>query len=239
MDYRLNLMTGADIPIPECQLTLHQPSVKEIGLVGEEDFLSALQLLWINKNSYLEDNINLSDMTNFQIFMTIMQDKEAVNKKLAVLSVLQLLFPAYKIMFSPRAILFNCNEENIIIDENNFMFLQEILKEVFCYREASKDSFNPANEEARKIAQKLMRGRQRVAAQKGDAGGSIFSRYLSILTIGLGAMSLQDLINCTMYQLYDLIERYQLYIAYDLDIRSRLAGGKPDSSPEDWMKNIH
>ena len=109
MDYRLNLMTGADIPIPECQLTLHQPSIKEIGLVGEEDFLSALQLLWINKNSYLEDNINLSDMTNFQIFMTIMQDKEAVNKKLAVLSVLQLLFPAYKIMFSPRAILFNCN----------------------------------------------------------------------------------------------------------------------------------
>lgn len=178
-------------------------------------------------------------MTNFQIFMTIMQDKEAVNKKLAVLSVLQLLFPAYKIMFSPRAILFNCKEENIIIDENNFMFLQEILKEVFCYKEASKDSFNPANEEARKIAQKLMRGRQRVAAQKGDAGGSIFSRYLSILTIGLGAMSLQDLINCTMYQLYDLIERYQLYIAYDLDIRSRLAGGKPDSNPEDWMKNIH
>lgn len=45
MDYRLNLMTGSDIPIPECQLTLHQPSVKEIGLVGEEDFLSALQLL--------------------------------------------------------------------------------------------------------------------------------------------------------------------------------------------------
>lgn len=240
MDYRLNLMTGADIPIVECQLVLHQPTIKEIGLVGEEDFFVGLQCLWIDKNSIIEDNINLSDSTNFQILMTIIQDKQSVQKKQAVLSVLQLLFPSCQsIIFTPRAISFNSAGENIIIDENNFMFLQEILREVFCYKESSKDSFNPANEEARKIAQKLMRGRQRVAAQKGDTGGSIFSRYLSILTIGLGAMSLHDLINCTMYQLYDLVERYQLYVAYDLDIRSRLAGGKPESSPDDWMKNIH
>jgi len=42
-----------------------------------------------------------------------------------------------------------------------------------------------------------------------------------------------------MFQLYDLIERYNLYINWDLDIRSRLAGGKPDSRPDNWMKNIH
>jgi hypothetical protein len=44
---------------------------------------------------------------------------------------------------------------------------------------------------------------------------------------------------CTMFQLYDLIERYMLYIAWDMDARTRLAGGKPDSHPDDWMKNIH
>jgi hypothetical protein len=52
-------------------------------------------------------------------------------------------------------------------------------------------------------------------------------------------MSLTDCLNLTVYQLYDLIERYGLYISWDLDIRSRLAGGKPDSKPDDWMKNIH
>ena len=178
-------------------------------------------------------------MTNFQIFMTIMQDKESGDKKASTLNVLRLLFPKYKLMFSPRAILLNSPEENIIIDENNFMFLQEILREVFCYKESAKESFNPANDAAKEIAKKLMRGRQRVAAQKGDAGGSILGRYVSVLTIGLGAMSLQDLVNCTMYQIYDLIERFGLYTNYDLDIRSRLAGGKPESSPDDWMKNIH
>ena len=181
----------------------------------------------------------MSETTDFQIFMTIMQDKESADKKASVLNVLRLLFSNHKPMFTPRSILLNSNEGNIIIDENNFNFLQEILREIFCYKESSKDSFNPANDAAREIAKKLMRGRQRVAAQKGDTGGSIFSRYLSILTIGLGAMSLESLINCTVYQIYDLIERYQLYIAFDQDVKIRLAGGKPDSSPDDWMKNIH
>jgi hypothetical protein len=39
--------------------------------------------------------------------------------------------------------------------------------------------------------------------------------------------------------MYDLVERYTLYLNWDLDIRARLAGGKPDSKPDDWMKNIH
>jgi len=41
-------------------------------------------------------------------------------------------------------------------------------------------------------------------------------------------MSISDCYNLTMYQLFDLVERYMLYINWDLDIRSRLAGGKPD-----------
>lgn len=178
-------------------------------------------------------------MSNFQIFMTIIQDKESGDKKASVMDVLRLLFPKYTIMFTPRSIFFKLEGDNIIIDENNFMFLQEILRDVFCYKESSKDNFNPVNDAAKEIAKKLMRGRQRVAAQKGDAGGSILGRYISVLTVGLGAMSLQDLVNCTMYQIYDLIERFGLYTNYDLDIRSRLAGGKPDQSPDDWMKNIH
>ncbi|MBP3801528.1 MAG: hypothetical protein J6I85_05870 [Clostridia bacterium] len=84
-----------------------------------------------------------------------------------------------------------------------------------------------------------MRGRQRVAEQNGSAQTSIFSQYLSILTIGLSSMGLNDLLNLTMYQLYDLFERYMLYTNWDIDLRARLAGAKPDSQPDNWMKNIH
>ena len=92
---------------------------------------------------------------------------------------------------------------------------------------------------AKEIAEKLMRGRQRVAAQKGESNASIFSQYLSILTVGLSSMSLKELMDLTMFQLYDLVERYQLYISWDIDIKARLAGAKPDDHPDNWMKNIH
>jgi hypothetical protein len=34
-DIRAALMTGIDIPIPECKLIMHQPSIKEISYLGE------------------------------------------------------------------------------------------------------------------------------------------------------------------------------------------------------------
>ena len=112
---------------------------------------------------------------------------------------------------------------------------------VFCSKNGPMDqqAFNPANDKAKEIAQKLMRGRERIAAERGDTNTSIFSQYLSILTIGINSMSIQDLMDLTMFQLYDLIERYSLYVNWDIDIRSRLAGGKPDKSPDNWMKNLH
>jgi hypothetical protein len=50
MDIRLALMCGTDIPIPECQLIIHQPTIKEIALIGEEDFFMGGQCFNINKN---------------------------------------------------------------------------------------------------------------------------------------------------------------------------------------------
>ena len=58
--------------------------------------------------------------------MTIMSERQEVEKKNNVLAVLKLLFPNYKVIFTPRAVLLKCNEENIMIDENNFEDLQEV-----------------------------------------------------------------------------------------------------------------
>ena len=241
MDTRLLLMCGTDYPVPECQVTIHQPRIKEISFIGETDFFSGIQCLCLNKSMFVKDETLLADTNNFQIFMTIMSEKEAIEKKVAVQQVCTLLFPNYKVLFTPRSMLLNGNGQNIQIDENNFEFLQNAISNICCLKSGPMDqqSFNPANAQAREIAEKLMRGRQRVAAQKGETNTSIFSQYLSMLTIGLGSMSLQDTMDLTMFQLYDLVERYMLYINWDMDIRTRLAGGKPDSQPDNWMKNIH
>ena len=242
MDTRLLLMCGTDYPVPECQLIIHQPRIKEISLIGESDFFSGIQCLCLNKSMFVKDESDLSNVNNFQIFMTIMSEKEAADKKAAVQQVCTLLFPKYKVLFTPRSMLITGGSEgNIQIDESNFEYLQAAISNICCMKTGPMDqqSFNPANSKAREIAEKLMRGRQRVAAQKGETNTSIFSQYLSILTVGCGSMSLQNMTELTMYQLYDLVERYMLYVNWDMDIRCRLAGGKPDNQPDNWMKNIH
>ena len=238
---RLNLMCGTDYPVPQCKLIIHQPRIKEIALIGEQDFFTGVQCLCLNKSMFVKDESDLSNVNNFQIFMTIMSEKEAVDKKQSVQQVCTLLFPKYNVIFTPRSMLFSGDGQTMQIDETNFEYLQAAISNICCMKTGPMDqtTFNPVNAKAREIAEKLMRGRARVAAEKGQSNSSIFSQYLSMLVVGLGSMSLQDATNLTMYQLYDLIERYMLYINWDMDIRCRLAGGKPDSQPDNWMKNIH
>ena len=131
--------------------------------------------------------------------------------------------------------------QTFMIDENNFEYLQSAISDITCMKTGPMDqtTFNPVNEKAREIAEKLMRGRKRVAEEKGQNNVSIFTQYLSILTVGINSMPLQNLMELTIFQLYDLVERYMLYVNWDLDVRCRLAGGKPDSQPDNWMKTIH
>ena len=240
MDYRLAMMCGTDLPVPECQLIIHQPRIKEISLLGEQEFFIGAQCLTLSKSMFVQDKEVLENINNFQIFMMVMNEKEAKDKRNATQQVLQLLLPSYKVLFTPRTLIFSQEGQNTIIDETNFEFFQEVLKLVFCAKNGPMDqqSFNPQDQKAREIAEKLMRGRARIAAEKGGSNSSVLSQYLSILTIGT-SMQLQNLMDLTMFQLYDLIERYDLYINWDIDLRSRLAGGKPDKHPDNWMKNLH
>lgn len=240
MDYRLALLTGIDIPIEECQLILHQPSMLDISFIGEQDFFVGVQCLCLNKTMFVEDKNVLSNINNFQIFMTIMQEKQAKDKKDAVKKVLQLIFPQYNVLFTPKSLLFQFKEQSIVIDENNFEELQSVLRRIFCMKDGPMDqvAFNPSGKKAQEIAKKLMRGRERIAAEKGSSNTSIFSQYMSILSVGMH-LPLHTLSKLTMFQLYDLIERYMLKLNWDQDVSIRLAGGKPDTQPDNWMKNIH
>lgn len=244
---KLQLIAGVDIAIPELQTSLHQPRIKEIAYLGEIEYFSVLSTFCFNKELLMAQNpqgaSNLAPMSNFQIFMTMINEAKAVQKE-DVLSVFTLLFPGYTAQFLPRSVFFvNAQtQHNFILDEKTFDFFQPIIREVGGYNNKAKDSelnYNPANEKAAAIAAKLMKGRAKVAELKGEGQGGTLSKYVSILTVALQSMSLEDCLNLTIYQLYDLIERYGLYMSWDLDIRSRLAGGKPDSKPDDWMKNIH
>ena len=239
-DYRLALMTGVDIPIPELQLTLHQPTIKELSMIGEQDFFIGIQMLCIKKEMYVQDESLLSQTNNFQIFMTMMNEQQIADKKQCVLQVLSLILPNHQVVFTPRSIILKNGDVITNIDEGNFEILQQVLIQQFCLQGSGQEQFNPQGEKAREIAQKLMKARQRVAQQKSqNNSGSMFGQYISILTVGLSSMTVKDCITLTMYQLYDLVERYSLYINWDLDIRAKLAGSTDNKPVDNWMKQIH
>lgn len=239
-DYRLALMSGVDVPIPELQLTMKQPTIKEISMLSEKIFFEGIQVLCIDKRMYIQEESLLNQTNNFQLFITMMNEKQATEYKTSVIAVMGLLFPQFKVVMTPRSIVLNSSEENVTIDEGNFEILQSILKEFFCLNGTEQQQYNPQSKKAREIAQKLMKARQKVAQLKAEENsGSIFSQYLSILTVGLHSMSLIDCLNLTMYQLYDLVERYMLYMNWDLDIKAKLAGPTENKPVDNWMKQIH
>ena len=207
-DIDLALFTGVDIPVPECGIIIHQPTIKEISMIGEKQFLTGAQMLCIDKDSLKQDGKDLSNTSNFQVFMTIIGAEEMKETKAAIIEAMSLIVPNSKITFTPRSLLLNYNGTNIIIDEGNFEYFQDILRQVFCLKK-KEEEFNPANAAAARIAEKIKKGRQKVAQLKGDTVGSIYARYISALAVGLH-LPLDSLINYTIYQIQDLLERFSL-----------------------------
>lgn len=240
-DINLALMTGIDIPYPPLQLIIHSPTIKEIAYMGEQEFFTAIQYLCIDKTNVAQDENVLSNLSNFQILMKVLEQSSAREKKYAVQTLLMLLFPKDQVLLTPRSINI-VNEDNIImIDNNNFDEFQNIIKKILCMNnmfQGKNVMYNPSGDKAKAIAAKIMRGRQRVAAQKAESSDSILTRYLSILRIG-AHIPLSESIEYNLFQLFDQVERYNAYIEWDADLRVRLAGGKPDKQVESWMRNLY
>lgn len=238
-------MAGIDIPIPELQLTIHVPVIKEIALMGETKFFMAVQYLCLDKESLIQDETLLSSLTNFQVLMKVLEQSQDKDKKNAVIMLLTLLFPDYIPVITRNSIILTKQGENqpLLIDDNNFDIFQSVLKEILCVNSLFQGNnviYNPANDRAKEIAEKLMRGRRKVAEIKSKGNNeSVLTRYISILTIGSNTMSLEDCLNLNMFQIFDLMERYNAFIEWDVDSRVRLAGGKPDKPVESWMRDIH
>jgi hypothetical protein len=238
----LLLLSGNDIPFIEAEMTIHQPTIKEIAYLGEDNFFSGCQMLNFSKNLLSEeDKVNLESQSNFDILIAILGERNAVMQKNrnCTLMVLALLFPEYQIAITKDSFEFKKENEKHHIDNSNFEEFKSIINQIF--QLTSKDdpaNVNPSGEMAKRIAEKLQRRHQKLAEQKGEKKVDILSRYVSILAVGENK-DMNALLNYTFYQLFDEIERYQLKISYDMYIQAKMAGAKDLKEVDDWMKDIH
>ena len=244
----LTLISGIDVPIPEIGVNIHQPTIREIAYIGEKSFYEAAQTMIIQKEDFInglenitqEDKTALSQMSNFEIFLKLVEANPLSNTKVQML--LSLLFPDFNSSIEERFIfLVNPKEQkNILINDSNFEILQEVITTILCLQSGNtKEEFNPQGDRAREIAEKIKRGRERAARLKGEKRqqSSFLSKYISGLGIGTNTLNIHNVLDLTIYQLLNQLERYGLYTQYNISIQAKMAGAK-DVEDVDWLKDI-
>lgn len=239
----LLLLSGNDVPFMEAEVVIHQPTLKEIAYIGEENFYSGCGILNFSKdNLNEEDRINLRNKSDFEILMSMIMDNSHPvmrKNKINASMVLALLFPEYQIKFSPRAIYLTKEDEIHSINSDNFEKFKEILTTIFCLKgRGEEQEYNPGGELARKIAEKFKQRKQKLAEGQGEQKVAVLSRYASILAVG-EQKSINDLMQYTVYQIFDEFDRFELKEQFDLYIRAQLAGARDLKEVDNWKKDIH
>ena len=242
MDNELLLLSGNDIPFIEAQVTIHQPTIKEIAYIGEEAFFTGCELINFSKNILPEqDKVNLEDKTNFDILIAILRERNAVmqRNRNCVEMVLALIFPWYTIDIINDAIVLEKEEERHLINNDNFETFKTIFNMMFSFSKDESRDYNPSGEVAKRIAEKLKQRHQKLAELKeGKKKIDILSRYVSILAVG-EHKDMNSLLNLSVYQLFDEFERFKLKMSYDIYFQAKMAGAKDLKEVEEWMKDIH
>lgn len=237
------LDSGMDIPFPEARLSIHPPKCKEISLIGQDSFYMGCELLNFSKDILEDkDKSNLTNISNFDIFMSILnsQEEEGLKNRLSAKMVLTLIFPDYEIQYGDahNLILIKDNEK-FFINTMNYEAFKEILVELFVLRKDGDvpGEYNTQGSMASEIAKKLKQGRNKAAAAKGEdkKNINIIQRYISVLAVGL-QKSKEELYNYTLYQLFDEYERYIKKINYDITLQAKMAGAKDVKDADNWME---
>lgn len=246
MNNELMYLSGVDIPFAEAALSVYNPTIKEIGYIGEEDFFAGCNLICsIKKLLKVEDKNAISDTPDFKIFMSIVCDKKYACFKKQITNLFSLLFPNYEVEFHEEAIvLLNKDAGMARINALNFEKFQEIVSTMFCLNfilGKNVQEYNPQGSRAEKIAEKFRKAQEKRLKSKADAteqqGINVLSRYVEVLSLGK-PQDINTILNYTVYQLIREYTRFEKKLNFDMNISARLAGAKVDEV-DNWMGSIH
>ena len=239
----LLLLSGNDIPIDNNHLLMHPPTIKEIAFIGENTFFAGCEFIKFSKeNLKLEDRSHLENISNFNILMSIMREKNltALRNTQCMIQVLNLLFPTYEIQINFEKMSIDFKQDNNIfsLNEKNYDNFVNVLNDMLCLGGGDTD-YKPSGTLARQIADKLKDRHAKLMSQSKDNQEiTILSRYVSVLAVGENK-DMNSLLNYTVYQLFDEYKRFSLKTAWDIHLKAQLAGATNLEDVDDWTKDIH
>lgn len=240
------LMSGEDIPLTSSNIIVHHPTIQEIVNVFlyENSFLTGFEFLFFSKDKLgKQEQQMLSALSDFEVLLTLLsieQEQQNFPMKLqldCLKKFFSLLFKHYDtIEYKKEDIILNKDNHVYIIDEQIFSILKNVIKQMFPFKTKEGMDFNPQSERARQIAEKIKKGREKIAKQRQEQGetDSLFERYISILSVGL-QIPIKNLFQCTIFQILNMFERYEKKEVYDVHLKAQLAGATGMKEVDHWM----
>lgn len=243
------ILSGQPIFIPEINIYITQPKIKDIVLFGEDDFFTTIQLL-VDMEKFTsmvkEGNSDLNIISDFQLLLVMIEEDPTV--KNMIQNLFTLILPDYEVKITENSIDFLLQENNQIVGRIhpfNFENFQNTLNDIFIPQGNNEDEpdYNPANDMAAKIAEKIKQGREKVHAQKAAVEGvhSIFADYCSSLSIGMH-MDVNIFFNYTSFQLYDAYRRFFDKEQSDFYMRVSsmpMMDTSKMETPPPWQRNLY
>lgn len=241
----LQIITGIDLPIEGLGLTVRQPKVREIAMLGQQNYFLALRLFGLSKEQL---SITTDQVTNWTIFQRSLEQKiEGIKSTRAFMTNFLQLFVVGKITIGPRSLIVDTSGGLINIEPEDFESFQSLITKIggTSLLQSVEEVFNPKNKRAAEIAEKMKKARARLAKVKAAENGGqqtdsegFIARYIRAVSVAT-ANSLEDVCNMTLLQLNTVMETYLAKEAYDLEIRSRLAGAKSDKQLLHWTMPLN
>ena len=116
-------LSGNDIPFAAARINITQPRIKDIALLGENNFYAGIEFLKFDKDILSdEDKSKLENHSNFDVLIAIMNEENITiqQQKIQLTMVLALLFPLHSIEIKRDCISLEKDKEEFRIDRNNF-----------------------------------------------------------------------------------------------------------------------
>lgn len=134
--------------------------------------------------------------------------------------------------FIDESIGLSSNMEKLVIKDEEFDFYElgliiEIIKIQNCIVSRNDDDFNPLNENARLLKQKMLERQRKLKKLKEGEGGDNslnFSDLISILCSNANGISIHNVFNLNFFQFNDQFNRMKLLDEYEINIQALLHG---------------
>lgn len=258
-------LSGGPTVVPNCNIVVEQPKVKDILIFGETNFFTMLEL-FSNIDKFFEplkeENPQFAELNTFQMLLEFLQVPESKQLKDDLIIFFSLICPLYTIQFDKTGIKFLVHDEEKnkdlvrgMLNQMTYKDFGQTIKELFSAETALASdgldyNVDENNPQAVALAKQLREGREKAARFKGERShtkekSSVIGNMCSILSVAFG-QTIDAFLNLTLFQLFNTFHRWTLKRQYDMYEQGVLLNPwvskddiKEDDVPKDWTSDFY